>query len=313
MAINFILLGILGLLIYVWSQEWIGRWAILPAFLTVLMPNFIDETPLISLGILLAIASLFNFLLHPSKLNMVIAGVGLGAAQLAEPSNLILIPYYLIIIAFFYLISLIRNWEYAPLLDHPLELSDLGRRLFNYLRALVFIFAIAIVIFYVVKVLPDFNPKHGYQQLVNHFQQNIWHWQPLDIAKIIKQPPATMILVGLSLLFFIINFLSSAKTSQKLFWISNNFIELALIIFILFYWSFGSALLTMSGGTITPILPVLYLLISRPLRNLVAHKNQKEIMIVIGHEALSFSVRWLVLLTLLLWYFVNTVYLYLQR
>ena len=304
MAINFILLGILGLLIYVWSQEWIGHWAILPAFLTVFLPNFIQETPLISLSILLAIASLFNFLLHPSKLNIIIAGLGLGAAQLAEPSNLILLPYYLIIACFFYFISLARNWEYAPLLGHSLELNDLGRRLFNYLKSLIFIFTIAAIVFYIAKILPNFDFQAGYQTLVNHLQQDIWHWRPLGINNIVQQPPSAIILAGLSLLFFIINFLSSAKNAQKLFWMGNNFIELALIIFILFYWSFG--------GAVTPVLPVLYLLISRPLKNLVARKNQKEIMIVVGHEALSFSVRWLVLFTLLLWYFVNTVYLYLQ-
>lgn len=223
---------------------------------------------------------------------------------MAEPSNLILLPYYLIIACFFYFISLARNWEYAPLLGHSLELNDLGRRLFNYLKSLIFIFTIAAIVFYIAKILPNFDFQAGYQTLVNHLQQDIWHWRPLGINNIVQQPPSAIILAGLSLLFFIINFLSSAKNAQKLFWMGNNFIELALIIFILFYWSFG--------GAVTPVLPVLYLLISRPLKNLVARKNQKEIMIVVGHEALSFSVRWLVLFTLLLWYFVNTVYLYLQ-
>lgn len=299
MAINFILLALMGLIIFFWAKEWVGIWALLPAILVVSMPNFIFENPLLSLSILLSLTSFFNFLLHPDAKNLIIAGVGLGAAQLVDKSNIVLLPYLIIVMLFFYSITLMRDWRHIADDNrfYKFKLKSLG-----YLRSLFFIFAISILVFFTVKLVLNFNFQETYYSTIYHFYDIIPSFPKHSFPELLSQPWPALILIVLSLVVFVFNLLRSTKKYSGLDYISSNFVELALALFLVFYWFLGPM--------ITPIFTVIYILMAEPFKNLIITKNQKEIMIVIGHEKFSFSAKWIFLLVLILWHLINTVYLY---
>ncbi len=287
MPIDFILLSLLVLIVYAWSKEALGiKWAFLPAFLTLLSPHFFSNDVLLALAFLLSIFSFLNFIFHPSRINSLITGLALGAAQLVDPIAIYLFWYFLILICAFYLIGLIRDKNLTSGANHAYRLKV---RFFKYSSSLLIIFIIALAIAYIGSIISG-------QSFNWHFPQAI----KMSISNLVLEPLPALILVflGLGLFLFKINQL---KNFSFINYLSNHFSHLSFIIFLILGWY--------SSEIFPATIPLIYILITSPIKTFMTSQNEKEIMIVIAHEIFSFSAKWLILLILLFWHLIYTFYL----
>lgn len=141
---------LLVILIYFWSAELLGAgWALVPAFLFGLSPTVLAHGHYVTtdvgaaFGVAFATYFFLKFLFSPSRKHLVWAGIAFGIAALAKFSTVLLIPYFLILIFFFFLAGVVRNWnETAP----ELRFKRFGIRAWRYFRSVVFIFAIGYVL-----------------------------------------------------------------------------------------------------------------------------------------------------------------------
>ena len=290
MPINFILLILLVLTVYGWSRDFLGtKWALFPAFLTLLSPHFFPEGALLPLAFLISIFSFLNFIFHPSWFNLIIAGLALGAAQLIDPIALYLPIYFLILTAVFYIVSLIRDKNLTTGANHAYRLK---MRFFKYFFSLLIIFIIAIVIFYAGLLIS--------RQPIN-FNWQLPKINRVSIYDLMKEPLPAIILAALGFALFFINILR-IKKFNFVNYLSIHFSNLALIVFIIFSWY--------AYEVFSVALPLIFILITGPIKNFMSTQNEREIMIVIAHEILSFSVKWLVLFIFLFWHLVYTLYLF---
>lgn len=288
MPIDFILLFLLVALVYGWSKEFLGhKWALFPAFLTLLSPHFFPEGALLPLAFLISIFSFLNFIFHPSRFNLIIAGLALGAAQLVDPITLYLFVYFLILIAIFYIIGLIRDRHLTSGANHAYRLKI---RFFKYSSSLFIIFIIAFVVAYIGSIFSE--------------QQFNWHLPEVTgmrINNLVLEPLPAIIIVALGLGLFLMNTIR-IKNFNLVTYLSVNFSNLALIIFGILGWY--------STEIFPAAIPLIYILITGPIKNFMTSQNEKEIMIVIAHEIFSFSAKWLILFILLFWHLVYALYLF---
>jgi len=145
---------LLILFTYLLGLEILGPiWALAPAIFVAFSPNFLSNghyvtTDVIAtFGFVIAIYYFLKFLLKPSKLNLFIAGITFGISQVSKFSDVLLVPYFLLIIAIFYTISVIRDWQ---LTSPDKRFKRFLIRGYRYLRAVIIIFIIG----YVVIVYP---------------------------------------------------------------------------------------------------------------------------------------------------------------
>ncbi|MDD5547478.1 MAG: glycosyltransferase family 39 protein [Candidatus Pacebacteria bacterium] len=153
------LLLILG--VYGGARELMGRWwALLPALFIALSPNFLAHGHYVTtdvaaaFGIFFSIMLFLKFLSQPSKKLLFAAGIAFGVAQLAKFSAVLLIPYFLLIISTFYLVSVLRNWKQT---DSQARLKRFGIRFIRYFKALFIIFIIGYILVYIIYALTTFN------------------------------------------------------------------------------------------------------------------------------------------------------------
>lgn len=103
-------------LIYIWTRELLGVWwALLPTFIFSLSPtvlahgHYVTTDIAATFGTLLAIFAFTSFLLNQRTGKLIIAGIALGIAQLMKYSNVLLIPFFIIITLIFYLAEMKRK------------------------------------------------------------------------------------------------------------------------------------------------------------------------------------------------------------
>ncbi|MCL5733553.1 MAG: glycosyltransferase family 39 protein [Patescibacteria group bacterium] len=141
---------LLVLLIYIWAKEIVGGWwALLPAFLFAVSPNvlahghYVTTDVAAAFGIVLGTYYFLKFLFKPSKLNLFLAGIAFGIAQLTKFSAVMLIPYFIFLIIVFYALSVKRDWLQT---DEDARLRRFSVRGWRYLRAVIIIFVIGYVL-----------------------------------------------------------------------------------------------------------------------------------------------------------------------
>lgn len=141
-----ILTLITALLIYVWSKELLGKWwALLPTFLFGFSPTVLAHGHYVTTDIAATFGTIFaafmfvKFLLCPSRTHLILAGLGLGVAQLLKFSMALLIPYFLILT----LVFAFTRFQ--------------NKSLWYYLRSLLFICLIALLIIYLVYLIFTLN------------------------------------------------------------------------------------------------------------------------------------------------------------
>lgn len=156
-----ILTLVLILLIYIEAAGIIGRWwALLPTFLFALSPTILAHGHYVTtdigatLGVILATAAFLKFLLKPSRKNLILAGLAFGIAQLLKFSNALLIPYFLFLIAVFYLTGVVRDWHST---DTGQRLRRFWIRGIRYVRSVTIIFAIGYLLVYGIYLIVTWN------------------------------------------------------------------------------------------------------------------------------------------------------------
>ncbi len=147
--------------VYVWSKELLGRWwALLPAFLIGFSPTFLAHGHYVTtdvgatLGIFLATATFLNFLFAPGRKRLIWAGLAFGLAQLMKFSAFLLVPYFLALMAVFFIVSVARDWRTTE--SHS-RLRRFGVRFWKYFRSLFFLFLIGYAVVYVVYFFLTWN------------------------------------------------------------------------------------------------------------------------------------------------------------
>ncbi len=143
-------------LIYIWAREIVGGWwGLLPAFLFALSPNVLAHGHYVTtdvgaaFGVVLGTYYFLKFLFKPSKLNLFLAGLAFGIAQLTKFSTVMLVPYFIFLIAAFYAVSVIRDWNQT---EAAKRFKRFSIRAYHYFRSVVIIFAIG----YIVIVYPAY-------------------------------------------------------------------------------------------------------------------------------------------------------------
>jgi hypothetical protein len=137
-------------LIYVWAREIVGGWwGLLPAFLFALSPNVLAHGHYVTtdvgaaFGVVLGTYYFLKFLLKPSKLNLFFAGLAFGVAQITKFSTIMLVPYFIFLIAVFYTISVIHDWNQT---ESAKRFKRFSIRAYHYFRSVIIIFAIGYIL-----------------------------------------------------------------------------------------------------------------------------------------------------------------------
>ena len=110
------LMLLLILMTYIWSKEMMGeRWAILPATIVALSPNFLAHGHYVTtdigaaFGVLAASYFFVKSLEKPTKKNIILAGVFFGIAQLLKFSLFLLVPFFMLLAAVYGTAKAIRS------------------------------------------------------------------------------------------------------------------------------------------------------------------------------------------------------------
>lgn len=142
------------ILIYMWSAELLGIWwGLLPTILFGLSPTVLAHGHYVTtdmgatLGIFLAAYFFIKYLLSPSIRCLLIAGIAFGLAQLMKFSAVLLIPYFIILILFYFAYTVTRDWRET---QTGARLKRFFMRAWEYIRSLIIIFAVG----YIVVVYP---------------------------------------------------------------------------------------------------------------------------------------------------------------
>lgn len=111
-----ILMLLLILMTYIWSKEIMGeRWAILPAAIMALSPNFLAHGHYVTtdigaaFGVLAASYFFVKSLEKPTKKTIILAGVFFGIAQLLKFSLFLLVPFFALLAAVYGIAKAIRS------------------------------------------------------------------------------------------------------------------------------------------------------------------------------------------------------------
>ncbi len=156
-----ILTLLLIIAVYFCAKELIGRWwALLPSIFIGLSPNFLAHGHYVTtdvgatLGIFISIFFFLKFISKPDKKNLIIAGLAFGVAQLMKFSAFLLVPYFLLIISIFYLVSIIRDWK---LTEAKARFRRFSIRFIRYFRATFIIFIIGYILVFAVYTIVTWN------------------------------------------------------------------------------------------------------------------------------------------------------------
>ncbi|MDD5431282.1 MAG: glycosyltransferase family 39 protein, partial [Candidatus Pacebacteria bacterium] len=152
---------LLVIAVYFCGKEILGKWwALLPSLFIALSPNFLAHGHYVTtdvgaaLGIFLSVFAFANFLTHPSKNNMLIAGLAFGLAQLIKFSAALLIPFFILLISIFYIHSVIRDINQT---QPSARLKRFGIRFFRYFRATFIVFVVGYILVFLVYAVATWN------------------------------------------------------------------------------------------------------------------------------------------------------------
>ena len=144
---------ILIIFIYVWGKELIGRWwALLPAFLFAFSPTTLAHGHYVTtdlgaaLGIFIALYYFIKLLHQPSSKHLIFAGLAFGIAQLMKFSAVLLIPFFIFIIAVFFFWKLYYDWDKIS----ANRFKKISLQAFYYAKTLIFVFIIGYLLVYLV-------------------------------------------------------------------------------------------------------------------------------------------------------------------
>lgn len=309
-----ILTLLLIILVYVFSKELVGRWwALLPTFFTALSPHFLAHGHYVTtdigatLGILLATYFFLKYLFHPSRTNLVLAGLAFGAAQLLKFSAVILGPYFLVIIIIFSLIKkgfwknlwslllifvigflLIYAFYFITTWGYPIErqVSDTGHILQSFGFRPVANLNIWMAGNQILRPWAEYflgvlmvlqrsaGGNTGY--FLGEVSATGWHYY-FPTVFVMKEPLAILIIIALALFFSSLNILrgfkDGLKNAVKKFkeYLNTHFAEFAILLFVILYWAQSiQSTLNIGFRHLIPTLPFIYMLAAGSIKKWVA-------------------------------------------
>lgn len=150
---------LLVILVYFWSRELMGSyWALLPALFSGLSPtilahgHYVTTDVAAAFGTALSTYFFLKFLMKPSKMHLLYAGLAFGIAELLKFSTVLLIPYFIGLMVIFYLV---KFWKGRGQTGEPHYFSKLA---WKYFRALILVFVIGyVIVVYPVYFLFTYN------------------------------------------------------------------------------------------------------------------------------------------------------------
>jgi len=330
-----LLLLSLGVLLFHFSKKIGGNLVGLGAlFLFALSPTFLAHGRLVTtdvaatFGFLLAILFYLKFLKNPSKLNIILAGIGLGIALLLKFSCILLLPLFLIVtLAYIFFFS---------------EKNQRLKTFFRYLGWGILVLIVAVLLIWAVYQINIWN--YPIQKQVrdtkyilksNPFPSlvriNVWMaqnkilrplahyllglmmatqrvaggntvyflgevsaagwWYYFPVVYLLKVPLAFHLLVLFALVLMVWSLRGNSFSFKK--WFSSYFIEFSLICFLVIYW-FTSIKGNLNIGVrhIMPVIPFTYILVLRGIQ-----KGYWKI-----KKATCWKITLLVLIGLFSWY-----------
>ena len=127
--------------VYRWSKKMMGgKWALLPALLIGLSPNFLGHGHYVTtdiaaaFGTVLATYFFLRFLTNPSGKNIFIAGLAFGVAQLCKFSAVLLLPYFIILLILKVLnLAFVQEEGFSWKKIFSFSLSYLGRTIASFI------------------------------------------------------------------------------------------------------------------------------------------------------------------------------------
>ncbi len=174
------------ILIYVWANELMGRWwALLPTLLFGFSPTVIAHGHYVTtdigaaLGTFLATYAFIKFLLSPKKGNIIFAGITLGIAELMKFSNVLLLPYFVIIGIIFLIFEKMRI---KNLREEEKEVYTKTKNVKKYIVQFFIILIIAFLIIFAVYTL--FTLHYPHERQIEDSQKILQSFSPQWIAKI---------------------------------------------------------------------------------------------------------------------------------
>jgi 4-amino-4-deoxy-L-arabinose transferase-like glycosyltransferase len=145
---------ILLIFIYIWAKDLLGRWwALLPVFLFALSPTVLAHGHYVTtdigaaLGIFIALYYFIKFLSIPSQKHLFLAGVAFGIAQLLKFSAVLLMPFFIFLMAVFYIHKTAFDWKNT---EPAKRFKRFSIRAFRFIRSALVVFIIGYVIVYAV-------------------------------------------------------------------------------------------------------------------------------------------------------------------
>ncbi len=339
------------ILIYIWSSELLGRrWAIIPAFLFGLSPTVLAHGHYVTtdvgatLGVFLATFFFVKMLLPPSRKIAVLAGLAMGAALLVKFSNVLLVP-------FFILIALVSGIA--------------SRQIFVYMKRLLLMFLIALVAVYVVYFLFTLNYPAEKQltdaaTVLNTFQPRFlvdvdlkliqnpvlrpvgqylygllmilqraaggntafflgelsahgW-WYYFPVVFLLKEPLPSLILIFLAFGLGIWKLLKPKTYNLKTFsnYLGTNLAEFSMLVFIVIYW-WQSVRSPLNIGIrhLLPTMPFIYILAAGALKSWIMklHEFPHRFLPSLFARIKAFfkiSLKFALIILMLVWYAAET-------
>lgn len=334
--------------VYLFSKEFLGRWwALLPTFLTAFSPtllahgHYVTTDVAASLGTLVATAAFLSALFRPSKKSTFLAGLAFGFAQLTKFSAFLLVPYFIVLAAAFYLIGLWGGWHKK---GEGLYVVKLLFWTFFLGFLLVFIaYGILTRNYPITKQISDSEyllssklvtwlagvpAARGLAEYILGLLMTIKNVVADNVARnyfpalfLLKEPIASLILIFIAFVFAIKNIVKAAlgvifRRSNKLFdYLGSNFAEFSMMIFVIFYFA-----ISMIGNFnigirhILPTLPFIYILTSSAIKKWFSTQNPDFIrnfvikLSVIYKEVFGVSVKTAIFAFLIILYFSSTAF-----
>ncbi|MBI2591662.1 MAG: hypothetical protein HYW34_03230 [Candidatus Brennerbacteria bacterium] len=266
-------------LTYIWSQKLLGGWwAILPPFLLTFSPIIFPYYITTAFLCTLTTYYLMEFFFKPSKWHLILTGLSFGLAQLLPFPSLILIPYFLILILIFYLVSVKKDW---PTTEPNTRLKRFGLRGFRYFRSIIVIFIIGYLFFLIsyfllyTSILKPIDGDYGPSWYKVNFSTELEQYHS-QIAFPINTYLPFIILITSTFIYSCIGIIKSFLISgfKGFFdYLGVKFPEFSMIVFIamylLFMMFFSSGI---SAERLIPILPMVYILTASGLKRFWMNK-----------------------------------------
>ncbi len=290
---------------YWWSKKIIGAgWALLALLLLAFSPTILAHGHYVTndvpgaLGVLITVIAYTHYLKNPNTKNLIFSGLALGVAEISKISNLLLLPYLVLITGIYVYLNDRKNW-----LRHLLKLgiifgiayllvylvyfmSILNYSTSDQIKATEFVYrnhqnaliknglgflshyriTQPIVIYTSEALLVRSIVSSGFETyfLGNVYSGGRWYYFPIIYA--LKEPiPAITLSIGAAIILAL-SFLKTAKNglrkivSTPLLATKNNFAIAAMLIFIVLYWGMSMyGNLNVGIRHLIPTLPLIYI------------------------------------------------------